>query len=76
MKDAQDLQAAAPAPSTHRVYASGLKCFLHFCAHYGYSSLNQLLPSPLEELFIAFVVYCAKRINISMGTIKVYLAGI
>ena len=63
------------APSTRRVYDSGLKCFLNFCALYGFTHLPSL-PPPSEEVFISFAVYCAKRIYLSLGSIRLYLASV
>ncbi len=35
-----------------------------------------MLPSPSEDIFIAFIVFCAKRLFLAFSTIQVYLAAI
>ncbi len=74
--DITDIQNAALSPSTRQVYASGVKCFKTFCSIYGYLHDLVSLPVPTEKLFIAFIVYCAKRKFIAFSSIKLYLAGV
>ena len=58
------------APSSQRVYATGIRQYTEFCQHF---QLSQL---PVMELHLCCFVTALANDNVSHSTIKVYLSGV